>query len=349
MTTSIVEQRAALQRQLFPAGIPSLWCPLITHYDQSGALDTARMQVHLAKLAPHVRGFLIPGSTGDGWEMTDAEIDRVLEIAIQESSRHKLHLLVGVLKTGAGEAAEKAASLLARWGNDLAKQQVCGFTICPPRGAGLSEEEIAESLEAVLRLGAPVALYQLPQVTQNEMSPALLERLAGTYPNFILFKDTSGTDRVTTSGASLGGVFLVRGAEGHYALWQRGGGGPYDGFLLSTANCFAPQLHQIIAGTSAGKGGPARMQSERLTNCVEQIFQLVQSFPHGNAFANANKAVDHFMAFGPNAARKTGPRLHAGVNLPADLLDKVGQTLQLHGFLPARGYLERSKFESWPA
>ena len=46
--------------------------------------------------------------------------------------------------------------------------------------------------------------------------------LAGEFPNFILFKDTSGADRVAQSGLDLGGVFMVRGAEvGGYSRCER--------------------------------------------------------------------------------------------------------------------------------
>ena len=69
--------RAEWLASILPGGMPPLWCPLLTHYTREGALDHARMKAHLTHLAPHVRGFLIPGSTGDGWEMDDREIREV--------------------------------------------------------------------------------------------------------------------------------------------------------------------------------------------------------------------------------------------------------------------------------
>jgi len=73
--------RRALMRRFFPEGTPSLWCPLLTHYTADGSLDRARMEAHLAHLAPRVKGYLIPGSTGDGWEMSEGEIREVLASA----------------------------------------------------------------------------------------------------------------------------------------------------------------------------------------------------------------------------------------------------------------------------
>ena len=61
--------------------------------------------------------------------------------------------------------------------------------------------------------------------------------------------------------------------------------------------------------------------------------------PQGNAFANANKAMDHFFAHGPDAAKLPPPRLHAGSRLPEAFLRATGELLAANGFLPGTGYL----------
>lgn len=324
--------RADWHARLFPHGIPPLWCPLLTHYRDDGSLDHARITAHLRHLAPHVGGFLIPGSTGDGWEMSDAEIRELLALAQEQAAKLGLHLLIGVLKTAAADAQ--------RFIQATQPGHFTGFTVCPPKGKDLPQETIRDALAGVLELGFPTALYQLPQVTQNEMSPETLADLAACFPNFILFKDTSGADRVANSGLDFGGVFLVRGAEGGYANWLKSGGGPYDGFLLSTANCFGRELHQIIELLKAGQRDEAERLSDRLSAVVKEIFALVAGLPDGNAFANANKAMDHFFAHGPRAASVNPPRLHAGSRLPVEVIRQAGAVLERHDFLPATGYLE---------
>jgi dihydrodipicolinate synthase/N-acetylneuraminate lyase len=347
-TQTAVERRKLLAR-LLPDGIPALWCPLITHYDRDGAIDQPRVAAHLRHLSPYVRGFLVPGSTGDGWELSDAETRRLLETVIEQITRLKLHLLVGALKIES-ETALQAIGETINWieartndghlENSLAQSGVCGFTICPPRGKELSQQQMSSALRAILEKQVPVAIYQLPQVTQNEMSPELVADLAREFPNFILFKDTSGADRVALSGQKLENVFLVRGAEGDYVRWLKIVKGPYDGFLLSSANCFARELHQIIEGLKVRRAKAAKETSERLTSCINEVFGIVTGLPHGNPFANANKAVDHFFAFGPKATGAPPPRLHAGVSLPADVIQAAGDTLARHDLMPEKGYLE---------
>ena len=110
---TVAVQRLAILQRLFPAGVPSLWCPSLTHYDHDGRIDAARIRAHLRHLAPHVKGFLIPGSTSDGWELSDAEFWEVLELALDQAQKLELDLLVGVLKADANEALATVPKVLA--------------------------------------------------------------------------------------------------------------------------------------------------------------------------------------------------------------------------------------------
>jgi dihydrodipicolinate synthase/N-acetylneuraminate lyase len=345
---SVAARRERLLQRLFPAGTPALWCPALTHYDEGGGIDEARMAAHLRHLARHVKGFLIPGSTGDGWELDAVERRQLLGIALRQAGALQLDLLIGALQAEAAEALgfihETVNYIKSSWrepdtGRALARARVCGFTVCPPRGRELTQEEIGRGLVSLLETGLPLALYQLPQVTQNEIGPELAGELAAQFENFILFKDSSGADRVVLRAQSLHGVFTVRGAEGDYARALRTGGGSYDGLLLSTANCFAPQLGQMINDLGAGRVEADLEISDRLSAVVAEVFELVASLPQGNAFTNANKAMDHFFAWGSRARSVPPPRLHAGVCLPAEVIEATGAVLARHGLLPETGYL----------
>ncbi len=340
--------RTEWNRHLFPDGIPSLWCPPLTHYTPDGAIDSARIWAHLRFLSPWVKGLLVPGSTGDGWELRQEEADILLTIVLEAVQELKFRLLIGALRPTGTEAAQvitaTGGALQRRVGTDrlqdwLARSRVCGFAICPPRGEAVTQHQMEKELSGVLELGLPVALYQLPQVTQNEMSPALVARLAARFGNFVLFKDTSGRDAVASSGQDFKGLFLVRGMEGQYDRWLRAGGGPYHGFLLSAANCFAKQLHQVAQDLAAGRKAQAHALSERISAVVTAVFALVKDLPDGNAFANGNKAMDHFFAHGPRAMEIQPPRLHSGGSLPPEVIRATGAVLERHGLMPAAGYL----------
>ena len=121
---------------------------------------------------------------------------------------------------------------------------------------------------------------------------------------------------------------------------DKGVGGPYDGFLLSTANVFARELDAVLQLLDEGRREEAQTLAARLSRVVEGCFELVRGFPTGNAFANANKVLDHLMAHGEAALRREPPLLYSGVHLPATFVESAAGLLHHNGLMPVRGYLE---------
>src|SRR5437879_2099041 len=110
----MTERRAGLITELFPNGVPILWCPLLTHYDAKGAISESRMVAHLTHLAPFIKGFLIPGSTGDGWELREKEARRVIDIALDQAPQLGFSLLIGILKPDAESARQAIREVFDR-------------------------------------------------------------------------------------------------------------------------------------------------------------------------------------------------------------------------------------------
>lgn len=341
----VSEQRKNLMRTLFPDGVPRLWCPLLTHYEADGSIDKKRIANHIKHIRPWVNAFLAPGSSGDGWEMDEAESDELLRFLADEAGRQNFSLMAGVLRTEPGTVVPAIKALLARFtkgGTDpaiLAAANICGFTVAPPKGSGLTQQFIYAELEKVARIRAPIAIYQLPQITKNEMSPKTVEKLASLYSNIYLLKDTSGKDRVAKSGRDFSNLFLVRGAEGDYAQWAREGGGHYDGFLLSTANCFAKELKTMIHNLLDGSIDEARILSGRVSRVIAAVLDAASGLSFGNIFTNANKAIDHHFAWGAKAGGLPAPMTHSGNRLPDSLVTCARDQLTAEGFDTGPGYM----------
>ena len=344
-----IARRQTIIGEMIGRPVPRLWCPPLTHYTKNGALDIDRMRAHWAFMLPHVDSFLLPGSTSDGWEMTDDEVSSLLDFSLEFAGRFNIRLLIGVLKTTPSETCEMLLNtvklLKERTGMEdtiqaLKQSKVCGFTVCPPHGTGLTQDEIQAALKSVLDLGLPTAFYQLPQITGNEMSPVVVLELAEQYPNLIFLKDSSGNDTVALEDQGKSGIWFMRGAEGDYAVWLKESGGPYDGLLVSAANCFAKQLRELMTSLEEGKNERAIALSNLLTDLLFNVFDIVDGLPNGNPFTNANKAIDHFMGYGQRAEKISPPMLHAGIPLPEIVIHDVWKILNRAGLIPRTGYLD---------
>jgi dihydrodipicolinate synthase/N-acetylneuraminate lyase len=314
-------------------------------------VDEERFLAHLGHVAAWVNGILVPGSTGDGWELTEAERLRVLGLVLDQATRLKLQVLVGVLKRSTGSML---ASLVGtsewvrhRTGESdlmrcLVRRRIGGFVVCLPTmsGESLPDEALKCDMAVLLDTGLPIALYQLPQVTGHTLSPAAVSSLAEHYPNFLVFKDSSGEDQVARQLPQPPNVFFARGAEGDYSQWLRSGGGCYDGLLLSSANCFPRELNRMARDLARKRVRDAEKMSCSLSDAVSAVFSAVAaSRAPGNLFATANKAMDHFMAFGPQAVGQAPPVLHGGRLLPLEVLQQTGEILRQHGLMPEHGYM----------
>lgn len=361
-------RRAAIVSILHPRGIPPLWCPPITHYKDDGTVDIERSQTHLARIIPHAPCLLIPGSTGDGWEMDRPETETLLRGLLPVVGDLGGKVLIGALDPDATKAAQAMEARMdlalgaAGAGFDCgslrgepekaavacAAAGIAGFAVCAPAGEGRSQVEIGEALSAILALGLPTALYQLPQVTKNEISPETFARLSALWPNLYLLKDTSGLDHIALADIDRAGVFFVRGMEGDFYRWISRSGTcegseverRYDGMLLSSANVFAAELAETIKLARSGEEEKADSLSGRISRVVGSVLAEAAGLPYGNAFSNANRALDWIMAFGPRSAMEAGaqagPRTHCGERLPSALLDFAAAALAREGFAPPR-------------
>jgi dihydrodipicolinate synthase/N-acetylneuraminate lyase len=270
--------------------------------------------------------------------MTDDEVLTILGHTLDAVRGTPMRVLVGVLKTTVAEMHACLDRVLKFVGGT--QPNIIGYTICAPKGDTLTQAEIEAGLSSILERGLPTALYQLPQVTQNELTPETVQRLVRRFTNVILFKDTSGADRVANAKLDLGRVVLVRGAEGDYLRQLKLAGGVYDGFLLSTANGLASSIAAIRSHAEAGRWDVAQELNARVVQVVQRTFARVATMTGGNPFANANKLIDHIMAYGAAATRVEPPLTFEGIRLPADAIADVAEELRRVALFPASGYFD---------
>ncbi|MFO1433622.1 MAG: dihydrodipicolinate synthase family protein [Candidatus Competibacteraceae bacterium] len=345
--------RATILQPVLPATEFPLWVPLLTHYRQERnrlVIDTARMQRHAAQVRRSIGLWMLAGTTGDGWDLSEAQFDTLLQLSQSRGFRQwQARTLIGVLRPTTAEVIARIDRLRQLLGLTVmtpleetlpavAAHGLVGITVCPPVGTTITQADIrAHYMRVCDAARMPVVVYQLPQITGNSIAPETLSHLVAERAEIILFKDSSGSDIIAQHG--LPDVGLLRGAEGDYASMLKSFGGGYDGFLLSTGNTLGPQLRTLIEHVQAGRREEALAVSASLTALVHTLFSAVQETTSGNPFSNTNRAIDHLLAYGQAWRQYPLPLLVSGARLPEEAVARVAGILGEAGLLPEAGYL----------
>ncbi|WP_119461239.1 dihydrodipicolinate synthase family protein [Rhodospirillaceae bacterium SYSU D60014] len=315
-----------------------LWVPLLTHYSEDGGIDAGRMIAHAESMAHEVRQVMLAGSTGDGWELDDRQFDALIDLGAGDLPAG-MTLLFGILRGDTEGVIARLKHLEARLSYLPAlRSRFLGVAVCPPVDARADQARIRAHFEAILAESrSPIALYQLPQVTQCRMSPETVAELCRN-PRIILFKDSSGEDKVASAGEDYSGTVLLRGAEGGY-LEALPPAGPYHGWLLSTGNALSGPLRRILALRAGGQGEEAAALSMRLSSAIGTVFAAAGKEGGANAFSNANRAMDHLRAYGQTWRHHPAARKIDGSTLSPDLVAAAERACGEFLDLSAGGYI----------
>jgi len=135
-------------------------------------------------LSHGVGGFWVAGSTGEGPILTDSQRETVARVAGETISGRGLSIMhVGAIST---ESAAKGAK--------AARESGCDAICCvPPFFFRASDEMVIDHYKAVSDAsdGLPFFVYNLPQLTQVETTPALMEKIVANVPNVVGLKHSA--------------------------------------------------------------------------------------------------------------------------------------------------------------
>jgi 4-hydroxy-tetrahydrodipicolinate synthase len=253
---------------LFKGIIP----PVPTILNQDGHLDKTgmgRMIDHLITGGVDVLFFL--GSAGEFSQMSAEMRKEVAEFCIAYTNR-RLPTLIGIASPGTEETIKYGCHAKAI-GAD-------GAVLVNPYYALLTEENIYNYYKTVATaVELPIILYNFPALTNQDLSPALVKRLALDIPNIVGIKDTVDSmrhirDIIFTVKACRPDFGVYAGFD-EYMLDTLIIGG--DGGFPSSAN-FAPYLPTGIYRAFQEKDGPRLIELQKLLSYVPPIFALESPF-----------------------------------------------------------------------
>ena len=197
---------------------------------------------------------MVCGTTGDGWNLTDKLILNWLDILNDNSLIKKDNkILFGAFGKTTEDVLRRADIIERYLIKNGSSAGFFGLTLCAPVNENIKQKEIISHFKRIIEnTHLPISIYQLPQVVKCKIEPETLKILKDNFQDRIqLFKDTSGEDDVVNSGINFNDLIFLRGAEENYFDHLQPHG-KYDGFLLSSANCFGKILREICNNVANG-------------------------------------------------------------------------------------------------
>ena len=151
-----------------------IWVPIISQYQNTKnlELDEKLIQKHIHWLDPHVKQFLVCGTTGDGWNLTDKLILNWLDILNDNSLIKKDNkILFGAFGKTTEDVLRRADIIERYLVKNGSSAGFFGLTLCAPVNENIKQKEIISHFKRIIEnTHLPISIYQLPQVVNVKLN-----------------------------------------------------------------------------------------------------------------------------------------------------------------------------------
>ncbi|URM33507.1 dihydrodipicolinate synthase family protein [Cytobacillus firmus] len=285
--------------------------PVVTLFDEAGNLDLELNRRYLDKLiSRNTHGILLMGSSG---EFSSLSIEE-RKLYVREMIKH-IHGRVKVM-VGVGHTALKEVLELTSYAEE---QGADGVLVVSPYYWKLSDDQLYRFYSTVANhTELPVFIYNIPQLTGQNLPVELIVKLAKDYPNISGIKETVGDfghiRQVITEVKKVRPDFLVFSAFDEHMLpaLMIGAAGSINGSAV-----FAPEV-SVDLYESYQRGDLAEARNNH-----QQISRLMDVYTYCPTFFTTMKEAVHQRWF----EKAAGHRVPFDV-YPADLRENVRSLLQ---------------------
>jgi 4-hydroxy-tetrahydrodipicolinate synthase len=218
-----------------PDWFKGIFPALVTPFTKDDEIDEAAYRALIRYVLPHVDGVVPVGTTGEFVYLSEAEKQKVIEMAIDEVGGR-----VPVV-AGTGCPSTRDTVRLTTWAKDAgatAALVVAPFYLKP------AFNEVYEHYERVNQVGLPIILYNIPQCAGTHFKWWTAEGMATDLDNVVGIKDSSGD--IPFLAALLEKIRDTVGIfTGHDETVAAALGAGVDGAILASANLI-PDIWQEI-------------------------------------------------------------------------------------------------------
>lgn len=285
--------------------------PVVTLFDEAGNLDLELNRRYLDKLiSQNIHGILLMGSSG---EFSSLSIEE-RKLYVREMIKH-IHGRVKVM-VGVGHTALKEVLELTSYAEE---QGADGVLVVSPYYWKLSDDQLYRFYSTVAsHTELPVFIYNIPQLTGQNLPVELIVKLAKDYPNISGIKETVGDfghiRQVITEVKKVRPDFLVFSAFDEHMLpaLMIGAAGSINGSAV-----FAPEV-SVDLYESYQRGDLAEARTNH-----QQISRLMDVYTYCPTFFTTMKEAVHQRWFVTAAGHRAPFDVY-----PADLRENVQNLLQ---------------------
>ncbi|WP_404322616.1 dihydrodipicolinate synthase family protein [Cytobacillus firmus] len=285
--------------------------PVVTLFDEAGNLDLELNRRYLDKLiSQNIHGILLMGSSG---EFSSLSIEE-RKLYVREMIKH-IHGRVKVM-VGVGHTALKEVLELTSYAEE---QGADGVLVVSPYYWKLSDDQLYRFYSTVAsHTELPVFIYNIPQLTGQNLPVELIVKLAKDYPNISGIKETVGDfghiRQVITEVKKVRPDFLVFSAFDEHMLpaLMIGAAGSINGSAV-----FAPEV-SVDLYESYQRGDLAEAQINH-----QQISKLMDVYTYCPTFFTTMKEAVHQRWFETAAGHRVPFDVY-----PADLRENVRSLLK---------------------
>jgi 4-hydroxy-tetrahydrodipicolinate synthase len=222
---------------------PGVLTPLVTPFTDDGELHLDALPALVEhQLASGINGFVVAGTTGEGYALDLAERATMLR-TVRELTAGRVPVLVGVGGMGTRESVAQAVAA-AEGGAD-------GLMVGGPAYVLPDQAELARHTRRVVDAAAlPTVLYDYPARSGVQFGPEALDGLAD-HPLVVGIKEASGDlDRIGMMQQRYGdAIALISGAD---ALAMHFFAAGSDSWIAGFANALPAEHVAMLAAATAG-------------------------------------------------------------------------------------------------
>lgn len=252
---------------------------LVTPF-RNGRVDEPALRAIVAEqIAGGIDGLVPCGTTGEGFNVTDAEFTKILETVVDEA-RGKVPVIAGV-----GTASTKHTIELSEIAQRL---KADGLLVVTPYYCKPTQEGLYGHFTTIARaVPLPIMLYNIPGRCGIDLSVATLERLAAV-ETIVGIKESTGTvQRSSEIAARFGDRFTILSGDDAITLPVMSVGG--HGVISVASNVAPKEVSGLVDAFRAGDLAGARRQHQKLADLVEALF--IEANPGPVKFAMSVRGV----------------------------------------------------------